>query len=489
MPAIYSTYVCSPHSTQALDNAAESVEADEDGKRARHDAAQQRAEVEAKEEEMARYQHDVVWPRRRVAVRNRRCVRRRLRRADSVARARVTGSGATEASRVARHLGVLSAEVTAHGGEPPLFASRAARQVVAAAAQRRELRHAVLSVGLLPSPAAAAAMLPSPLQSGGGGEALELPTGGEDSEEEDEDEEAAADEMDDGGAAEVAVESGGEEPAAASPDDEMDDDAWREHVGHCADVVVHSKQHAKTLVDVCNGWLDDDWRRNEGKAFAAMHSAYNKAQETQAENAKPKRPIPPKAAHKIKEINKARSLLMVAMTVARHPAQPCQSDARVICNHKYATQPPALRQKIELFARFFNSPPGAALWITVATEGRTLEQIERAKSAARQAKCRDGHLAQQTDSHGAKDSSGSRKIKAGLPPSQGERALLAGLHRSAAGVLAIHARRLRHLPRDSEAYHKSSDEVKAMLERHAKVCGAAAQTHAPLALTPRGREA
>ena len=441
---------------------------------------------------MARYQHDVVWPRRRVAVRNRRCVRRRLRRADSVARARVTGSGATEASRVARHLGVLSAEVTAHGGEPPLFASRAARQVVAAAAQRRELRHAVLSVGLLPSPAAAAAMLPSPLQSGGGGEALELPTGGEESEdeeEEDEEEDAAADEMDDGGAAEVAVESGGEEPAAASPDDEMDDDAWREHVGHCADVVVHSKQHAKTLVDVCNGWLDDDWRRNEGKAFAAMHSAYNKAQETQAENAKPKRPIPPKAAHKIKEINKARSLLMVAMTAARHPDQPCQEDARVICNHKYATRTPLLRQKIELYTRFFKSAPGAALWITVAAEGRTLEQIKRDNETTRKANLRGGQPAQQTDSHGAKDSSGSRKIKAGLPPSQGERALLAGLHRSAAGVLAIHARRLRHLPRNSEAYHNASDKVKAMLERHAKVCGAAAQTHAPLALTPRGREA
>ena len=471
MPAIYSTYVCSPHSTQALDNAAESVEADEDGKRARHDAAQQRAEVEAKEEEMARYQHDVVWPRRRVAVRNRRCVRRRLRRADSVARARVTGSGATEASRVARHLGVLSAEVTAHGGEPPLFASRAARQVVAAAAQRRELRHAVLSVGLLPSPAAAAAMLPSPLQSGGGGEALELPTGGEESEgeeEEDEEEDAAADEMDDGGAAEVAVESGGEEEAAGGPSNTD----WRKHVGHCADVVVHSKQHTETLRAVCNGWLKDDWLRNKGKAYPAIHKL-EKGQ----------------AAHQLQRLDQARSLLMVAMTAARHPDQPCQSDARVICNHKYATRTPLLRQKIELYTRFFKSAPGAALWITVAAEGRTLEQIKRDNETTRKANLRGGQPAQQTDSHGAKDSSGSRKIKAGLPPSQGERALLAGLHRSAAGVLAIHARRLRHLPRNSEAYHNASDKVKAMLERHAKVCGAAAQTHAPLALTPRGREA
>ena len=459
--------------------------ADEDEKRVRHEAARQRAKVEADEEAIARHRQEVVWPRRRVAVRNRRCVRRRLRRVDSVARARVTGSGTTEAWRVARHLDVLSAEAASHGGEPPLFASRAARQVEAATAQRRELRHAVLTTGLLPSPAAAVALLPSPLQSGGGGEAPEQPTGGEDSEEEDEEEEAvAADEMDDGGAAEMVAESGGEEPAAAAanpddemddPDDEIDDDAWREHVGHCADVVVHSKQHAKTLVDVCNEWLKEDWRRNEGKAFAAMHTSYNKAQEAQATNKQ--KPIPPKAAHKIKEINKAKNLLMVAMTVARHPVKPCQSDARVMCGHKWVTSTPALRQKIELYTKFFNSAPGAALWITVASEGRTLEQIKRDNETTRKAKLRGGHPAQQGDSRGTQDTSGTRQIKVGLPPSRGERALLAGLHRSAAGVLAIHARRLRHLPRDSNQYRDASEKVKNVLEDHAKASGAAAQTH------------
>ena len=115
---LYSTYLCLSHSTQALHAAAKLVAADEDGKRARHDAALQRTKDANAEEKAA--------GKRQEATRLRRVARASRRPGGPPPRRRLPGSGATEAARVAPDLSALSAEVGVRSDEPPPFASRAA---------------------------------------------------------------------------------------------------------------------------------------------------------------------------------------------------------------------------------------------------------------------------------------------------------------------------------------------------------------------------